>query len=100
MANDCRLFYVYILKCVDGSFYTGYTKDIDQRTKEHSSGKGAKYTKAHPPERLAYVELFDTRSKAMRREREIKKLSHQQKQALILSNPKNSSKSATSKQPQ
>jgi putative endonuclease len=88
MAAADRLFYVYILKCVDGSFYTGYTKDIEQRTKEHQTGKGAKYTKAHPPEHLAYVELFDTRSKAMRREREIKKLSHQQKQALILSNPK------------
>jgi putative endonuclease len=81
-------FYVYILKCFDGSFYTGYTKDIDQRTKQHSTGKGAKYTKAHPPESLAYVEVFDNRGKAMRREREIKKLSHQQKQALIISQKK------------
>jgi putative endonuclease len=81
-------FYVYILKCVDGSFYTGYTKDIDQRTKQHSTGKGARYTKAHPPECLAYTEVFDNRGKAMRREREIKKLSHQQKQLLIVSQKK------------
>ena len=81
-------FYVYILKCIDGSFYTGYTKDIDQRTKQHSTGKGAKYTKAHPPECLAYTEIFDSRGKAMRREREIKKLSHQQKQQLIVSQKK------------
>jgi putative endonuclease len=81
-------FYVYILKCIDGSFYTGYTKDIDQRTKQHSTGKGAKYTKAHPPESLAYEEVFDNRGRAMRRERELKKLSHQQKQALIVSQKK------------
>ena len=40
-------FYVYILQCMDGSFYTGYTKDIDARTKQHENGKGARYTKAH-----------------------------------------------------
>ena len=72
-------FYVYILLCHDGSFYTGYTKDLDARTKLHQNGKGAKYTKAHKPQRLAYVELFDSRSNAIKREREIKKLSHQQK---------------------
>lgn len=84
----CMSFYVYILKCVDGSFYTGYTKDLDERTRQHQNGKGARYTKAHPPEHLAYVELFDTRSKAMKREREIKKLSHQQKLNLVISQKK------------
>lgn len=82
-------FYVYILKCRDGSFYTGYTKDLAERTRQHQTGKGARYTKAHPPECLAYVETFESRSQAMKREREIKKLSHQQKQALIVSNGKN-----------
>jgi putative endonuclease len=72
-------FYVYILLCTDGSFYTGYTKDLDVRTKQHQNGKGAKYTKSRKPDRVAYVELFDSRSNAMKREREIKKLSHQQK---------------------
>jgi len=78
-------FYVYILLCFDGSFYTGYTKDLDERTRQHQNGNGAKYTKAHRPQKVAYVELFDTRSKAMKREREIKKLTHQQKLKLILS---------------
>ncbi len=81
-------FYVYILQCIDGSFYTGYTKDIDERTKQHQNGTGAKYTKAHKPQRLAYVELFGTRSAAMKREREIKKLNHQQKLSLIISKDK------------
>jgi putative endonuclease len=72
-------FYVYILLCCDGSFYTGYTKDLAARTKQHENGKGAKYTKSHRPQRIAYVEMLDSRSAAMKREREIKKLSHQQK---------------------
>jgi putative endonuclease len=76
-------FYVYILLCRDGSFYTGYTKNLDERTKLHESGKGARYTRMHKPERVAYVELFDSRAKAMKREKAIKKLSHQQKLNLI-----------------
>jgi len=73
---------------MDGSFYTGYTKDIDARTRQHENGKGARYTKAHRPQKLAYTELHDSRVQAMKREREIKKLSHQQKQDLINSNKK------------
>jgi putative endonuclease len=76
-------FYVYILLCCDGSFYTGYTKDVEARTRQHQTGKGARYTKAHKPQKLAYVEEHEYRGVAMKREREIKKLSHQQKQALI-----------------
>jgi len=81
-------FYVYILHCMDGSFYTGYTKDLDERTKQHENGKGAKYTKTHKPQKLAYVELFNSRSQAMKRERTIKKLTHQQKHDLISSQDK------------
>ncbi|MGD0994254.1 MAG: GIY-YIG nuclease family protein [Candidatus Bathyarchaeia archaeon] len=81
-------FYVYILLCSDGSFYTGYTKDLDARTKLHQNGKGAKYTKAHKPQRLAYFELFDSRSNAIKREKEVKKLSHQQKICLVNSQNK------------
>jgi putative endonuclease len=76
-------FYVYILLCTDGSFYTGYTKNIEERTRLHANGKGARYTKMHRPKRVAYVELFDSRAQAMKRERTIKKMSHQQKQNLI-----------------
>ena len=81
-------FYVYILLCTDGSFYTGYTKDLNARTKQHESGKGAKYTKSHRPQRIAYVEMLDSRSEAMKREKEIKKLSHQQKFDLACSQKK------------
>jgi putative endonuclease len=76
-------FYVYILLCGDGSFYTGYTKDIDERTRMHANGKGARYTKTHKPKRVVHIELFATRTEALKREREIKKLSHQQKLNLI-----------------
>jgi len=73
---------------MDGSFYTGYTKDLNERTRQHENGKGARYTKSHKPQKLAYVELFNSRSSAMKRERAIKKLSHQQKQELIISQTK------------
>ena len=82
-------FYVYILLCVDGSFYTGYTKNLDERTKMHENGKGARYKRMHKPKRVAYVELFDSRAKAMKREKAIKKLSHQQKLNLINSQTTN-----------
>ena len=81
-------FCVYILECVDGSFYTGYTKDLDARTRMHQNGNGARYTKSHRPQKLSYVEMFGSRGEAMKREREIKKLSHQQKLELIISQKK------------
>ena len=81
-------FYVYILLCMDGSFYTGYTNDLQQRTRQHENGKGARYTKSHRPQKVAYVEVFGSRGSAMKREKAIKKLSHQQKQDLISSQNK------------
>ena len=81
-------FYVYILLCRDGSFYTGYTKNLDERTRLHENGKGARYTRMHKPKRVAYVELFDSRAKAMKREKAIKKMSHKQKLNLINSQNK------------
>lgn len=82
-------FFVYILQCCDGTYYTGYTKDLDERIKQHANGNGAKYTRSHKPDRVAYVEVFESRSNAMRREKEIKKLGHQSKMKLILSQHKN-----------
>ncbi|MDR2707936.1 MAG: GIY-YIG nuclease family protein [Nitrososphaerota archaeon] len=82
------MFYVYMLLCNDTSFYTGYTKDLDNRVQLHQTGKGARYTKIHKPQKLVYFEEHTSRSLAMKREREIKKLSHQQKQALIDSKTK------------
>jgi putative endonuclease len=75
-------FYVYILLCKDGTFYTGSTKDLDERTKLHFNGRGARYTKSHPPKKIAYFEEFVSRSEAMKREMAIKKLNHKQKSDL------------------
>ncbi len=78
--------YVYVLLCEDGSFYTGYTKDLDARMKLHMNGKGAKYTKTHGAKKLVYVEEFESRAEAMKRERRLKALKHNQK--LKLTNSK------------
>ena len=65
--------YVYILKCADGSLYTGWTTDPRRRLKEHNSGdKGAKYTRGRGPCLIVYLEEFSDRKEAMRREWEIK----------------------------
>jgi putative endonuclease len=76
-------YYVYILVCKDGTFYTGYTRSVKTRLRLHKSGKGAKYLKTHPPDKVVYLEKFETRSQAMKRERAIKRLTHAQKLKLI-----------------
>jgi predicted GIY-YIG superfamily endonuclease len=76
-------YYVYILLCKDGSYYTGYAKDVKRRVERHKKGQGARYMRIHEPEKIAYVEEFDSRSEAMKREREIKSLSHSKKQRLV-----------------
>jgi putative endonuclease len=90
MENQAMPYYVYVILCVDGSFYTGYTKNIGTRIKLHESGKGARYTKMHKPQKISYLELFDARAQAMKREKQIKKLTHQQKLNLI--NSRNTTK--------
>lgn len=75
-------YYVYVLACEDGSFYTGYTKNINLRVKQHKKGHGARYTRMHEPRNLIYVEEFQNRNDAMKREREIKSLSHNEKERL------------------
>jgi len=72
-------YYVYILICKDGAFYTGYTRDVKARLKLHQLGRGARYLRVHRPEKIVYYEQFETRSEAMKRERQIKKLTHQEK---------------------
>lgn len=81
-------YYVYILRCKDGSYYTGHAKDAEKRFEMHKKGRGARYTRMHEPEKLVYVEQFESRSEAMRRERKIKTLSHNKKQRLITDNNK------------
>jgi putative endonuclease len=78
-------YYVYVLLCQDGTFYTGYAKDLNVRLRMHEQGKGARYTRTHKPKKLVYIEEFGTRKEAMHREREIKKLGHEEKKKICQS---------------
>ncbi|HEX4975914.1 MAG TPA: GIY-YIG nuclease family protein [Pseudomonadales bacterium] len=76
--------FVYILRCVDGSLYTGVTNDVDRRLKQHNAGlQGARYTRQRRPVSLVYCERVDGRAQAQRREFEIKALAKTDKEALI-----------------
>ncbi len=78
------MYHVYIVQCSDDTLYTGITKDLDRRIKEHnSSEKGAKYTKARRPVTLVYHDRCEDRSSASKREYAIKKMSRQKKLSLI-----------------
>ena len=81
--KDCPC--VYILRCKDGSLYTGWTNDFNKRLEAHNSGKGAKYTRGRGPVVPVYLELFPDKSSATKREAEIKKLPLKKKQLLLTS---------------
>ena len=77
------MYYVYILKCADGSLYTGITNDLEARMKKQATGKGAAYTRAKKVEKLVYSEKAADRSAALKREAAIKRLSRTQKLSFI-----------------
>jgi putative endonuclease len=81
MANTWKL---YILRCGDGSLYTGITTDVEKRLEAHRSGKGAKYTRGRTPLELVYSEECGDHSAALKRELEIKNLSREEKLKLII----------------
>jgi len=84
MVQTLASWYVYLVKCGDGSLYCGITTNIERRLKEHNSGsKGAKYTRSRRPVSLVHVEPSENRSTASRREAQIKKLTRKQKEELI-----------------
>ena len=74
---------LYILRCKDGSLYTGITTDVEKRLEAHRSGKGAKYTRGRGPLELVYREECGDHSAALKREAEIKRLSREEKLKLI-----------------
>ena len=74
---------VYILKCSDGTLYTGITNDLERRMAEHNAGQGAKYTMGRGPLQLVYQEIFLGRGLASKRENELKKLNRKSKFLLI-----------------
>lgn len=75
--------FVYMLRCKDGSLYTGWTNDLEHRLAMHSSGRGAKYTRGRVPLELVYSEELPDKEAALRRECAIKKLRREQKLALL-----------------
>lgn len=75
--------YVYIIKCIDDTLYTGYTTDLARRMKRHNDGLASKYTRGRTPVELVYYEVLGTKSDAMKREIAIKKLSKSKKLELI-----------------
>jgi predicted GIY-YIG superfamily endonuclease len=81
------MFFVYMVRCADGTLYTGLARDPHERVRVHNSGKGAKYTRARLPVSLVYCEPCDSLSAALKRERELKPWSRARKEALIADNP-------------
>ena len=75
--------YTYMLQCGDGTYYTGWTNDLERRLKAHNEGKGGKYTRSRRPVRLVYYEEHETKQEAMRREWEIKQLTRAGKEELL-----------------
>ena len=71
------------IKMENGSYYTGYTNDLDKRLKDHNDGNGARYTRVRLPVRLVYYEEYTTKEEAMRREALIKQLTRKEKECLI-----------------
>ena len=76
-------FFVYILECADGRYYTGYTSNLERRMKEHAAGRGCSFTTGFGFSKLLYSETHSEKSAAMKREAAIKKLSRAKKVALI-----------------
>lgn len=75
--------YTYLIRCEDGSFYVGHTSDLDRRFKEHSQGKGGRYTNLHRPIEILYHEEFSTEKESMDRERQIKGWRREKKENLF-----------------
>jgi putative endonuclease len=77
-------FYCYILECVDGTFYTGWTTDPPRREKQHNAGVGARYTSTRRPVRMVYVEEVPDRTSALKRELAIKRMPREKKKKLAV----------------
>lgn len=77
------VWYLYILRCGDGTLYTGITTDVEKRLEAHRAGKGAKYTRGRSPLELVYRETCGSHSDALKRESAVKKLTREQKEQLI-----------------
>lgn len=77
------MYFVYMLRCRDGSLYTGITNNVKKRLAAHNAGTAAKYTRSHRPVTLCYLEEAEDKSAALRREAELKKLTKKEKEDLV-----------------
>ena len=82
-----RAWFVYLLRCADGTYYAGSTTDVAARAAAHNAGRGARYTSGRRPVTVVYVEPCGSRSAALRREHALKRLSRSEKDALIGAKP-------------
>lgn len=78
-----KKYYIYVILTKDNTLYCGYTDDVQKRFEAHMSGKGAKYTRAHKPDKIIYTACFKTKSEAMKEEYRIKHLSREEKLEFI-----------------
>lgn len=85
-----KAWFVYMLRCGDGSLYTGATNDLERRVKQHGAGKGARYTRARLPVKLVFHEPATGKSEALSREAKLKQLTRAQKLLLVRANRKSS----------
>lgn len=83
--NADKKYFVYIVECSDGTYYTGIALDPERRIKVHNSGRGARYTRSRRPVSIVYCEEAGSRSEALKREYAVKQLTREQKEALIAS---------------
>ncbi len=81
------MYFVYILLCSDNSYYTGISNNLEKRFLNHKNGKGAAYTRSHKPIKIIYQEAYSDKSRALKREAQIKKLTKAQKELLLNENP-------------
>ena len=82
-ARKIEQWFVYILRCGDGTYYTGITKDLHRRCKQHNAGIASRYTRSRLPTRLVYQEPSRSQSQALRREAAIKSLTRQEKMSMF-----------------
>jgi putative endonuclease len=77
------MYFVYIVRCADGSLYTGSTTNVEERVKKHNDGKGARYTRGRTPVEVVYIEVTANKSAALKRELAIKGYTKKQKERLV-----------------
>ena len=83
MIMQSKIYYVYVVRCADGTLYTGYTDDVERRVATHNAGKGGSYTRAHRPVSLLVAWRFPTKSAALRAEYAFKRLPRAKKLQII-----------------